>query len=107
MSRRAESCEGKEGKERSRREEEADEDAPAPDVVDVSAVRFVGESALCPVEAALAFRVEFMPLRTLRRAHWQVKYMVDTVAKRQIIGACLREGRAEHRMNRAVRRSAD
>ena len=62
------------------------DDAPAPDVVDVSAVRFVGESALCPVESALAFRVEFTALRTLRCAHWQVKYMVDTVAKRQVIG---------------------
>jgi hypothetical protein len=99
MSRRAGSREGKEGKERSRREEEVDDDAPAPDVVDVSAVRFVGESALCPVEAALAFRVEFMALRTLRRAHWQVKYMVDTVAKRQIIGACVRVGRAERGMS--------
>jgi hypothetical protein len=85
--------EGKEGKERSRREEQVDaggahgdDDAPAPDVLDVSAVRFVGESALCPVEAALAFRVEFTALRTLRCAHWQVKYMVDTVAKRQVIG---------------------
>mmetsp|Transcript_6177 Transcript_6177/g.7791 ORF Transcript_6177/g.7791 Transcript_6177/m.7791 type:complete len:148 (-) Transcript_6177:83-526(-) len=55
------------------------------DVITVEKVRFHGNSNLCPVSAKLDFTVKYATLRPLKKAKWQVKYLLDTITKKQTI----------------------